>query len=726
MTELQDKSKQELAEYIEQLESELAKLQSQPSPKNIESPRIFSKHGNPTWSKHETGRILIADDDQSIRILIAKTLGYEFYDLAEAVSGEDAISLIKEMAGFLDVVLLDIDMGEVDGFKVLEAIKSNPDSEGIKVIMLTATTDMANKIRAFKNGAADYLPKPFSKEELRARVGVQLEIKRKEEDLRKSEQSYRELSELLPQTIFEIDLKGNFLFLNRHGLKLTGYTQADMESGKTKIWDIFVAEDHERISRNIAMKLLGEMEESNGDSEYTMLAKDGRAFPVGVYSSAIIRDDQMIGLRGTILDLTEHQHAKNERREKEEEYRIIFDSVPVSLVVIDPDGKIVDINSTHISQIAGNKVTKEDYLGQNLLNHPSIVQAGLTDLYRKAIEGESFSKDNVYFPSVTRGTNGRFNVKGVPIARDGKPTGAILFHEDITERQQIAEQLRQKEAEYHSILTNMTDTLMKIDREGTIFFVNRFHAGYQEDGVIGKTIFDFMSEDRKADAASWLGQVFEYGKTVSYEIDGIGSIESSLAYQLRISPAWEDGEIVSAIYIISDITERKQIENALKQSEEKFRSLYNTMIEGVCLYEIIYDEANKAIDYLITDINHAYESIIGLNREQVVGKKASELCQIGEPPYLDIYARVTATGEPCNFEAYFPPLDKHFAISVFRPENGKFATIFSDMTERKQAVNELTKKINELERYKNVTVDRELMMVELKEKIRALEDDLGR
>ena len=121
----------------------------------------------------------------------------------------------------------------------------------------------------------------------------------------------------------------------------------------------------------------------------------------------------------------------------------------------------------------------------------------------------------------------------------------------------------------------------------------------------------------------------------------------------------------------------------LKQSEEIFRYLYYSMNEGAARHKVIYDKSGKATDYIISDVNPAYESITGLKKETILGRKASEIC--GEVPYLDIYSEVASSGKPISFETFFPPKEKYFSISVYRPRRGEFATIFSDITERKQA-----------------------------------------
>jgi signal transduction histidine kinase len=135
--------------------------------------------------------------------------------------------------------------------------------------------------------------------------------------------------------------------------------------------------------------------------------------------------------------------------------------------------------------------------------------------------------------------------------------------------------------------------------------------------------------------------------------------------------------------------ELKQREKDLKASEEKFSSLYFQMNEGSTFNEIIFGESKKPIDYRIIDINDSALSMLGFKREQIIGKKASEAYGIDISPFIDILAQVADSGKPARFENYYTPLEKYFSISVFSPFKGKFATIFSDITERKKIENEI-------------------------------------
>ncbi|CAB1060005.1 Two-component system sensor histidine kinase [Olavius sp. associated proteobacterium Delta 1] len=139
---------------------------------------------------------------------------------------------------------------------------------------------------------------------------------------------------------------------------------------------------------------------------------------------------------------------------------------------------------------------------------------------------------------------------------------------------------------------------------------------------------------------------------------------------------------LAAFYAIA--IERMLAEKAEQASEEKYRSLISTMNEGLCLHQVLYDDSQNAVDYQILDVNPAYESIVDLTRENVLGKKASDIYGTGRPPFLEVYAKVAETRQPTSFDTYFPPMDKHFSISVYSPRKGQFATIFSDISEQKK------------------------------------------
>ncbi|MBP7866604.1 MAG: GAF domain-containing protein [Acidobacteria bacterium] len=133
------------------------------------------------------------------------------------------------------------------------------------------------------------------------------------------------------------------------------------------------------------------------------------------------------------------------------------------------------------------------------------------------------------------------------------------------------------------------------------------------------------------------------------------------------------------------IVEHRRTLEALRESEEKYRALHSSLSEGMCQYEIVRDSSGAPVDYRFLEVNPAFETILGVTAPEAVGRLASEFYRTTNPPYLDIYAQVAENGEPAHFEAYFPPLDRHFAVAVFSPRQGRFVTLFQDITERRVA-----------------------------------------
>ena len=136
--------------------------------------------------------------------------------------------------------------------------------------------------------------------------------------------------------------------------------------------------------------------------------------------------------------------------------------------------------------------------------------------------------------------------------------------------------------------------------------------------------------------------------------------------------------------LIASAIHRQRTETALRQREQHFRSLFNHMFEGVALHRLVYDESGKAINYEIVDVNDQYERILNLRREDVVHRFATDVYGTPEPPYLAEFSAVAATGQPAHFEIYFEPKQKHFFVSVSPLGPDQFATIFFDITIRKQ------------------------------------------
>ncbi len=155
--------------------------------------------------------------------------------------------------------------------------------------------------------------------------------KHEEESLLESEDKFRELADLLPQVVYETDINGMLTFANRQAFENFGYTR-EMFTNGINVMQILIPEDRERAKENILNILKGN---KLGSKEYTALKADGTAVPVITYSIPIMKNNQYVGIRGILIDITERKKAEDDLRESENRYRRLFKNSPVPLWELD-------------------------------------------------------------------------------------------------------------------------------------------------------------------------------------------------------------------------------------------------------------------------------------------------------------------------------------------------------------------------------------------------------
>ncbi len=210
--------------------------------------------------------------------------------------------------------------------------------------------------------------------------------------------------------------------------------------------------------------------------------------------------------------------------------------------------------------------------------------------------------------------------------------------------------------------------------------------GYSEKELLGKSFFDFIHPDDIAPTNAVVEQKLHLGKKVVDFENRFRCKDHSYRWLSWVSHPIVEKGITYAI--ARDVNQMKAIELKLRESEKRYKSLFDGTNDGICLYEIVFDQGTP-VDYRILDINAQYEAMTGISKKDAVGALATDLYKTDRAPYLDAYAKVVETGKPITFETFFSPMNKHFLISVFSPEKSRFVTVFQNVTERKEAEEEL-------------------------------------
>jgi PAS domain S-box-containing protein/putative nucleotidyltransferase with HDIG domain len=175
-------------------------------------------------------------------------------------------------------------------------------------------------------------------------------------------------------------------------------------------------------------------------------------------------------------------------------------------------------------------------------------------------------------------------------------------------------------------------------------------------------------------------------------------------------PVWDDAEsrVVRIYGSVKDITERRK-------AEEEYRTLFRQMLDGFALHEIICDGNGNPADYRFLAVNPAFERMTGLKSEEIVGKTIFEVLPGTEPFWIEKYGNVALKGEPAFFESYAKMLDKYYQVSAFRPEPGKFACVFIDISDRKKSEMALKATMDRLRRITGSVIEVIIAAVEARD-----------
>ena len=385
------------------------------------------------------------------------------------------------------------------------------------------------------------------------------------------------------------------------------------------------------------------------------------------------------------LDVTERKRAQLALRESEERYRFLFEHMQEGVAycrMIFENGEPRDfiylmVNDTfetltHLTGVVGKRVT--DII-------PGIREADpeLFQIYgRVALTGEPHR-----FEIYVKALGQWFSVS----AYSPEHLYFVAVFDVITERKQAEEKVAEQSERFRRIIEETDAGYFRIGNDGCYEEVNRawlrMHGFSDMSQIVGRpfTLVQVPNDLQKAEGiagALLRGESVTGGEFSRLRRDGTVGYHTFSA-----NPILAGEQVVGIEGFLIDATERKKAEEDRQQSDKRYRSLFDSMHEGVAVHRLVFSDGIPD-NYILLDVNRRYEEIVGVRREDVTNRMATDVYGLSVPPYLKEYASAVQTECPIVFETYFKPMDKHFVISVAPMGEGLFATIFFDVTEQKK------------------------------------------
>ena len=259
-------------------------------------------------------------------------------------------------------------------------------------------------------------------------------------------------------------------------------------------------------------------------------------------------------------------------------------------------------------------------------------------------------------------------------------------------RKRSEEALLKSEEMMRTITENAADIILKLDDEGTIIYTSRAFPGYKKEDVIGKNFCDWTATEYHPVMRQALEDVFSKAMSQTYQSKALGINHEIRWFLSRLSPVIVGDEVKNAVLILSDITEREKAEGALKESEENYRVIAQSMIDVI----FIIDRFGKQLFF-----NNVVEKILGYKVEEVVGRSFADfLSKENVPEYLIQLENIFSNGEICNFITQIYHKDGYLVdveINVKRIKlKGEFVGqgTIRDISAKKRAEEELKNTLN--------------------------------
>ena len=559
-------------------------------------------------------------------------------------------------------------IGEIKSLqKQLEKLKN--DQEQSKAHRTDGTGKLSDSIRETK------LPNEQFRQEVQERIQA-------EEALRESEQSLRALLNAITDATSLMDPDGTLIAVNEATTKVLS-KRIDVVIGRN-VYDLLPP--HLAESRKTkAQQVIRSGKSIRFQDQHADQWLDNSIYPVFDTAGKVVR----LAIFGR--DITEQKRAEKELKEAYENLQDFLSIINRSPIIVFlwrmAKGWPVDFASENVKRLG---YTAKDFTSGKVswpgITHPDDGPRLEKEVANYLDQGiEEWSQE---YRLITKTGDIKWATDWSKIIRDadGNVThiqGIIL---DITDRKRAEEALRSSEQKffkaYHSSPSIMAITTLK---EGRFIDVNESFSritGYTRDEVIGRTSTELKLYTENGNRERLMRILKKEGIIRNIAI-GVHTKSGEVRLGLFSAEPVQIDNDQCLLTVLDDITEKKQAVIALKESEERYRTLITQMLNAFALHEIICDKKGKPCDYRFLEVNPSFEKMTELKAHDIIGKTALNVLPKLESYWIETYGKVALTQKPVHFENYSREFDKYFEVLAYSPQEGQFATVFTDITDRK-------------------------------------------
>jgi PAS domain S-box-containing protein len=558
--------------------------------------------------------VLIVNDDRIAMDLLKDLLHAEGYRVLEALSPHRALEITRVIR--TDIIVCDVVMPEMNGMELCRRLKKDPQTANTPVLLVSAVLkEDAAMLDGFAAGADDYIEIPFRHEEFLVKVARLAERHR-------VERHYREIVEQAVDIIYTRDIDGRITSINEAGARFFGKASFELIGqplsalvGPEAIdWDI---PNLKNVQSFEPVRFTHCVKNALGEPRYLE----------GIVSLERDSKGELSGVRGVVRDVTEQQLAQKALRESEARYRAVAETASDAIITIEDSGKILFANPA-AEKIFGYDVS--EMVGSSLT---SLVPECLGYVHRHAIE-----TDHLAGPEAVRISGLHRSGREIPLeislgefSADNKRVFTAVVR-DVTERMHTEAALEKSNEEYRLLFDGNPHPMWVVDEETYAFLavndctLERY--GYSREEFLRMTVEDIRPPEE-----------------VNEVLQKVSSTETDYGFEGVWRHKKKDGTIIEAevswhrlifagrpakLVLATDVTERKRAEAAMRESEERYRELFENANDIIYTHDLTGN---------FTSLNKSGERVTGYPRAEALQMNIADVLA---PDYVDTARQMLA------------------------------------------------------------------------------------